>query len=76
MFCICIIYYSLQVSQRKHHSEKPKEDKIHLLYCIYFQNLHVSGPVQLKPVLFKGQLFLIIFFFKQAPCTARSPMWG
>ena len=38
-----------------------REEKIYLQYCIVSveKNLHISGPVHLKPVLFKGQWYFL-----------------
>lgn len=36
--------------------ENHKKEKIHLQHCIV-KYLHIRGPEQFKPVVFKGQLY-------------------
>lgn len=51
----------LQVNETKENViKKITKKKIHLQYCtvfIYIKKPHISGPAQLKPMTFKGQLY-------------------
>lgn len=56
--------YSYNKARGKRILLRKWQEKIHVQYCtaLFKKNLHVSGPMQLKPVLFKGQLTSIFHF--------------
>lgn len=41
--------------------------------CILLEKTHLSGPVQFKPVLFKGQLYMQLLPLPFEPCTGKLP---
>ena len=57
-----ILYSYNKANERKENAiEKiiSKRKYICSFVCIYWKNLHVSGHMQFKPVLFKGQLYFL-----------------
>lgn len=62
-YFVCYMHYILYshfgISQRKGNVGKiVRKRKFMVLYYIYFLKIpHLSGPVQFKPMSFKGQLY-------------------
>lgn len=61
VLCIYVLFAYNKGCYREENAIKknPKEEKIHLLYDAVFieTNLCRNGPPQLKPILFKGQIY-------------------
>lgn len=61
MFYYFLYPYNKVRSRKENVTKKnPKEEEIHRQYCIWGENVCISGPAQFKPILFKGQLYNIV----------------
>lgn len=56
MFCMLCVYRLHSYSKVTWRKENHKEEEIHFQFLLKKKNLYISGPMQVKPMLFKGQL--------------------